>query len=90
MTKARASGLSSGFGTTSANQPPVFDGNRTNAQPIREHHRRSQEHRRSGISATDPEGSTVSYSLAGGDTDQFTIDTRQRAASHTDRRGLQL
>ena len=64
---------SSGFGTTSANQRPVFDetaptrilventtGTRNIGNPIR---------------ATDPEGRTVSYRLAGGDVDQFTIDT---------------
>ena len=62
---------SSGYGTTSANQRPVFDEtaptrslaeNTTGTQDIG-----------NPIRATDPEGRTVSYSLAGGDTDQFTI-----------------
>ena len=64
---------SSGYGTTSANQRPVFEEtaptrslaeNTTGTQDIGD-----------PISATDPEGSTVSYSLTGGDMDQFTIDT---------------
>ena len=62
----------SGFGTTSSNQPPVFDEtaparnlveNTTGVQDIG-----------TPVSATDPEGRTVSYRLAGGDTDRFTID----------------
>ena len=64
---------SSGFGTTSANQPPVFD----ETSPTRSLAENTTGVQNIGdpVSATDPEGRTVSYRLAGGDTDQFTIDT---------------
>ena len=63
----------SGFGTTSTNQPPVFD----ETAPTRSLTENTPPDRNIGspVRATDPEGSTVSYSLTGGDTDQFTIDT---------------
>ena len=64
---------SSGYGATSTNQPPVFDEtaptrslteNTTGVQDIGD-----------PISATDPENTALTYRLAGGDTDQFTIDS---------------
>ncbi len=62
---------SSGFGTTSANQRPVFD----ETAPTRNLTENTTGTRNIGtpIRATDPEGRTVSYRLAGGDVDQFTI-----------------
>ena len=64
---------SSGFGTTSANQPPVFD----ETSPTRSLAENTTGTQNIGnpISANDPEGTEVSYRLAGGDTGQFTIDT---------------
>ena len=71
---------SSGYGTTSANQRPVFEEtaptrslaeNTTGTQDIGD-----------PIRATDPEGSTVSYSLTGGDMDQFTIDQTTVSFAH--------
>ena len=61
----------SGFGTTSANQRPVFD----ETAPTRSLVENTTGTQNIGnpIRATDPEGRTVSYSLTGGDTDQFTI-----------------
>ena len=62
----------SGYGTTSANQPPAFDEsaptrslveNTTGVQDVGD-----------PVRATDPEGSTVSYRLASGDTESFAID----------------
>ena len=63
---------SSGFGTTSANQPPVFD----ELAPTRSLAENTTGTQNIGtpVRVTDPEGSTVSYRLTGGDTDQFTID----------------
>ena len=63
---------SSGFGTTSTNQQPVFD----ETAPTRSIAENTPGGQNIGtpVSATDPEGRTVSYRLTGGDTDQFTID----------------
>ena len=63
---------SSGFGTTSANQRPVFD----ETAPTRSLAENTTGTQNIGnpIRANDPEGTAVSYRLAGGDTDQFTID----------------
>ena len=65
----------SGTGSTRANQPPVFtdgssatrslDENTTGVQDIGD-----------PVSATDPENTTLTYSLEGTDKDAFTIDTR--------------
>ena len=64
---------SSGFGTTSANQPPVFD----EPAPTRSLTENTPPDHSIGnpVRADDPEGRAVSYSLTGGDTDQFTIDS---------------
>ena len=63
----------SGFGTTSTNQPPVFD--ETSPTRILAENTPGGQDVGIPISATDPEGRAVSYRLTGGDTDQFTIDT---------------
>ena len=61
----------SGFGSTGANQPPVFD----ETAPTRSLTENTPPDPSIGapVRATDPEGRTVSYSLVGGDTGQFTI-----------------
>ena len=61
----------SGFGTTSANQRPVFD----ETSPTRSLAENTTGTQNIGnpIRATDPEGRAVSYRLTGGDTDRFTI-----------------
>ena len=63
----------SGFGTTSANQRPVFDEGGSATRSLAEN---TPPDRSIGnpIRATDPEGRAVTYRLTGGDTDQFTID----------------
>ncbi len=63
----------SGFGTTSANLPPVFDEGGTATRSLDEN---TPSDRNIGgpVTATDPESTTLTYRLAGGDTDQFTID----------------
>ena len=62
---------SSGRGATSTNQRPVFD----ESAPARSLAENTPGGRDVGnpISATDPEGRAVTYSLTGGDTDQFSI-----------------
>ncbi len=62
---------SSGYGTTSTNLAPVFD----ETAPTRSLSENTPPNRNIGtpVRATDPEGRTVSYSLVGGDTDQFTL-----------------
>ena len=64
---------SSGYGNTSANQRPIFD----ETAPTRSLAENTTGTRNIGspVRATDPEGRTVSYSLVGGDMDQFTIIT---------------
>ena len=66
----------SGFGATRTNQPPVFD----ETAPTRTLAENTPPDRNIGtpVSATDPEGRTVTYRLAGGDTESFAIDPRQR------------
>ena len=61
----------SGEGRTSANQPPVFD----ESAPARSLIENSPAGLDIGspVSATDPEGGTVSYGLVGGDTESFTV-----------------
>ncbi len=63
----------SGFGTTSANLPPVFDEGGSATRSLEEN---TPSDRNIGgpVGATDPENTTLSYRLAGGDTDQFNID----------------
>ena len=63
----------SGFGTTSANQPPVFDEGTSTTRQVAEN--------TTGISnigasvrATDPENTTLTYSLEGTDVDAFTLE----------------
>ena len=62
---------SSGYGTTSTNQRPVFD----ETSPTRSLAENTTGTQNIGnpIRATDPEGRAVSYSLTGGDRDQFSI-----------------
>ena len=76
----------SGFGTTSANLPPVFDEGGSATRSLEEN---TPSDRNIGgpVGATDPENTTLSYRLAGGDTDQFNIDAnngRLRTRTGTD------
>ena len=64
----------SGFGTTSANLPPVFDAGGNAARQVAENTPGGQDVG-NPISATDPEGGAVSYRLASGDTESFAIHT---------------
>ena len=65
---------SSGYGATSTNQPPVFDEGGSAGRSLTEN---TPPERDIGtpLRAADPESGAVSYRLAGGDTDQFTIDS---------------
>ena len=64
---------SSGFGTTSANQRPVFDEGGSATRSLAEN---TPPDRDIGtpLRAADPEGGAVTYSLSGGDASSFTID----------------
>ena len=64
----------SGYGTTGANQRPVFTEETAPTRSLSENTTGTQDIG-DPISATDPEGSTVSYSLSGTDANSFTIDT---------------
>ncbi len=64
---------SSGFGTTSANQRPVFDEGGSATRSLAENTPPDRDIG-SPISATDPEGGAVTYSLSGRDASSFTID----------------
>ncbi len=57
-----------------SNKPPTFDDGSSTTRSLAENTTGIQDIGNS-ITATDPEGTTVTYRLAGGDTDQFTIDT---------------
>ena len=63
----------SGFGTTSANLPPVFDEGGSATRSLEEN---TPSGRNIGgpVTATDPEGSEVSYRFDSGDTEGFAID----------------
>ncbi len=63
----------SGFGTTSANLPPVFDEGGSTTRSLGEN---TPSDRNIGgpVTATDPEGSEVSYRFDSGDTEGFAID----------------
>ena len=63
----------SGFGTTSANQPPVFDEGGSATRSLAEN---TPPDRDIGtpLRAADPEGGAVTYSLFGRDASSFTID----------------
>ena len=63
---------SSGRGATSTNQRPVFD-ETAPARSLAENTPGGQDVGKHPIRATDPEGRAVTYSLTGGDTDQFSI-----------------
>ena len=59
----------SGTGSTGANGLPIFtDGIKCHTQPMPRTRQASHEHRRSSNSATDPENTTLTYSLEGQDT----------------------
>ena len=63
----------SGFGTTSANQPPVFDEGGSATRSLTEN---TSPDRNVGspVTASDPEGRAVTYSLSGRDASAFTLD----------------
>ena len=63
----------SGFGNTSANLPPVFDEGGSATRSLDEN---TPSDRNVGgpVGATDPENTTVTYSLSGGDVESFDVD----------------
>ena len=63
---------SSGFGATSANLPPVFDEGGSATRQVAEN-TTGTSNIGTPLRATDPENTTLTYSLTGGDTDQFSI-----------------
>ena len=63
----------SGFGTTSANLPPVFDEGRSATREVAENTTGVQD-LGSPLRATDPENTPVTYRLSRGDTESFDID----------------
>ncbi len=64
---------SSGFGATSANQPPVFDEGGTATRTLAENTPGGHDVG-NPVRATDPEGRAVTYSLSGRDASAFTLD----------------
>ncbi len=64
---------SSGFGATSANQPPVFDEGGSATRQVAENTTGTSDIG-APLRATDPEGNSVTYRLASGDTESFGID----------------
>ena len=63
----------SGFGATSSNMPPVFDEGGSATRTLAENTPADRD-LGAPLRATDPENTTVTYRLAGGDTGQFNID----------------
>ena len=63
---------SSGFGATSANLPPVFDEGGSATRQVAEN-TTGTSNIGTPLRATDPENTTLTYGLTGGDTDQFSI-----------------
>ncbi len=63
----------SGTGSTSANEPPVFTDGSSATRRLDEN-TTGVENIGDPVSATDPEGTTLTYSLEGQDADAFTLD----------------
>ena len=64
---------SSGFGTTSSNLPPVFDEGRSATREVTEN-TTGTTGLGAPVSASDPENTTVTYSLTRGDVESFDVD----------------